>query len=246
MRRYKLAGLCLFFTILLICDWHISNLPLLTMREETVILEEDLFLSLFDSINGYAGILQLLVIYPLVLLLCIFFFTGKELPAYLIRFQKRSRWRWEELKRGAAVAGLFSVIHELVSAGFAHLHFETDLIKAFPFTEYTFLTIGVLFLFYMQVGIVCFLLSDLLKKKVRALLITFFLYLAQYWICKFQLLSCWLPYQDLLSMFEFLMGTFGYGDMLRVLIRNILLDGILIYLCQRTFERKDLMEDGEK
>lgn len=243
MRRYKLIGLIVFFILLLVCDWHISNIPLLKMRTEIMIAEENLFLSLFDSINGYTGILQLLVIYTLVVLLSVSFFAGTEKPALIVRYEQRSRCRRAEIYQAAMVIIPFAVIHEAINWIFTHIHFGEEVIQKFSFPGYTLLTIGILILFYLQVEFVYFIISDLSKKKTLALMITFFIYLAQYWVCKFQLFSLWMPYEDLLSMFNFLLGSTGSGEMVLVLARMSLLDSVLFYLCQQTFEKKDLLKN---
>lgn len=239
MQKYRLMRLGIFFIVLLICDWHISNMPLLKMREETAILDEDVLLNLFDSVNGYAGLMQVLVIYTLILLLCIYLFVGKDNLARLARYQKRSSYRRNCIKKVALIVILFSILHEVISIIFVFIHFEISLIQKFPLIEYAVLNTVLLSLLYLQVGMIYFIVTDLLRTNVSAIFVTFFIYLLQYWNCKFQIIPCWMPCFDLLSTFELLLRNLKNSMILQLVVRSILLDGFLFYLCQWTFNRKD-------
>ena len=243
MPKYKLVILTCTFLIFFMIDWFISNLPIIAQRELNLFAEQDIFLNLFDSVNGYSGILQLLVIYALPVLLGVYYLFDKDNLQLLLRYKSRYAYRKHEVFHILLVSAIFSGLHESINYILVNVDFENSIISQFDFWEYSTFNALLLFVFYVQVGLIYLLICDLITNRVFALFVTFFGCLCQFWICKFYIFDAWLPYRDLMITFEFLSKHLNKLDLILAIARNSIIAFILFLFCQMTFNKKDILEN---
>lgn len=238
MLKYRFYALFCVYIVFLIIDWNISNLPLIKMGTDEIISREEVFISFFDPTNGYSGMLQILVIYGIILLLSFDFVQGKESPAFIIRFKGRKAFKRNEILKIFLVALSFSTLHEVINLIFIVINLNGFTV---PF-RYSLFTIGILTLFYTQMGIISQIVWDLTKNKTLGVLIPLFLTFIEFLMWKYFIPDIYMPYMDLLLPFQLICGSVHVFEILISLLRYIFLTLLLYFISQKVFSKKDILE----
>lgn len=246
MQKYKICMLSLIYMIFLNCDWLISNLPIIMMRKEEIFLEQDIFLNLFSSTNGYSGLLQELVIYSLLVLLGAYYLSYSEEPPFILRHGSRGKYRNNEVLQLLVIAMIFSGFHELINYLYVRVFFAEEIVSQFSYTSYSIFSAIFLLFFYLQVGILYKIFDDLIKPSICSILITFFLCLCQFWVVKFYLIEIWLPCQDLMISFKYLINEVSGFALYIAFARNSIIVICLYAVSRITFNQKDILKNEGK
>lgn len=239
--KYKYVILGVVYVLLFSLDCHFSNYPILNMIHTEYLTETDVLMSLHDSVNGYNGFLELLVVYTLPFLFGCYYISDKEVPCNVIRYTSREKYKKVEIKKVLFVAVIFTFFHQLIDYIYIVKKFSWSLLTEYSFVKYIIIAGCIAALFYVQTGILYHVINDWQKNDLVALIMILCINFAQYVVIKYSIVSWWIPGKDLFVAFEVLSQNLNYAEVLFVVARNILTT-ICLYLASKiVFEKKDVM-----
>lgn len=232
----------MIYILLFIVDCHFSNYPILNMIHTEYLTETDILMSLHDSVNGYNGFLEMLVVYTLPFLLGCYYVSDKEVPCNIIRHTSREKYKQMEIKKMMLVSGIFTLLHQLIDFIYIVKNFRWSLLMEYSFLPYIIIAGGIAVLFYVQTGLFYHIINDWIKNDLIALIIMLGINFVQYIVIKYSIVDLWIPGKDLFVAFEFFCMNLNYADVLFVIMRNLLTIICLYLISKMIFEKKDVMK----
>lgn len=230
------------YVLLFVIDCHFSNYPILDMIHTEYLTETDILMSLHDSVNGYNGFLEVLVVYTLPFLLGCYYVSNKEAPYNIIRHTSREKYKQVEIIKTMLVAGIFTFLHQIIDFLYIVKNFRWSLLMEYSFVAYLIVAGVIAVLFYVQTGLLYHVIRDWLKNDLIAFVTMLCVNFMQYIVIKYSIIDWWIPGEDLFVAFEFLSKNMDYADVLLVIARSILTT-ICLYLASKIlFEKKDIMK----
>ncbi|OUP01255.1 hypothetical protein B5F37_08050 [Drancourtella sp. An210] len=241
--RFKFMILTGFYLVFCIFDICFSNIPVLDARSVGYITENDIFMSLHDSANGYNGILKMTIVYTMPVLLGIYFVKEKETSYWMIRQKTRTRFKQIEVLKVILVSVIFAVIHQVIDMAFTMWCFPKLLLREYSFAAYTIIFAIFACVFYIQTGLIYQIFHDKFKMEISSLLGTFVINFLQYIIIKYYITNVWIPAKDLMIAFEYSCGNIMLSSVAFTISRGVLLAAALYIISQIIFEKKDIMKN---
>lgn len=240
--KFRYMILMAAYGILFVIDCHFSNYPILNMIHTEYLTETDILMSLHDSVSGYNGLLEMLVVYTLPFLLGNYFVSDKQVCFRVMRHGTRSKYKWAETLKMITAAILFVTLHQFIDFLYTIVNIKGSLLKEYSFGIYTITAGTIAVLFYIQTGLVYQIIHDLVKKDLAALLFTFVLNFTQYVLIKYVIVRSWLPGKDLFAAFDFFSGNCGFSAIIFTVARSLLTVVCLYFISQTVFEKKDIIK----
>lgn len=240
--KSKYVILSVVYGILFMIDCYFSNYPIINMKYEQFLTETDIFIALYDSVNGYNGLLEMMVVYTLPFLFGYYYVANKEMSYEIIRYDAREKYKREETKKMIFVAILFMFIHQGIGFVYTVMHFKWSFLSDYSYSLYMIAAGIIAVIFYVQTGFLYQIIRDWLKRDFIALLIVFGINFTQTIAIKYKLVKIWISGKDLFAAFDFLRGKIELGAILFVIVRSILLVICLYMISQIVFEKKDIIK----
>lgn len=248
MKRYRkyllcLAGCLIIFALI----WHFENLSYFKMRAR--IPSETLFLLGFASAGGgYLGIEHYARIYSLIFLFLLYKMKMGESPIRLLRFSAREETYKRHIKNIVIIAMIFSISIHLINLLFVSIHMSLGLMGKTGFFQYFPVAVLISAFYFIRIGIIAQIFSDLMQNKIIPYLLTFVLgYLEQLPI-EFveEVPTTWRLCVDLQLFYQCVSGTATIGYILIVFVRQISVIVVLLMVSAYLFKRKDFLSSEKK
>lgn len=234
--------LMIIYGLFFIVDCHFANYPIVDMLQVDTLTENDILIALLDSVNGYNGLLKMLVLYTLPILFGTYFFSYKEVSYGIVRYGIRAKCRQEETKKIILVSIGFVTIHQLISFVYISCNISRELLMKYPFVLYTIVAGVIAALFYIQTGLLYHIINDYLKADLLTFVFMFCINFIQHISIKYRIVKFWIPGADFLVAFDFFEGKTGFSTVIFTIMRGIIVTVILYMSSQMIFEKKDIMK----
>lgn len=231
------------YCLLLVIDCCFSNYPIFESMHKGIFSETDVLMSLHDSVNGYNGLLEMLVVYTLPFLLGAYCVRDKESSYCIIRNNTRTRYKRMEILKMVLAALGFMFLHQLIDYIYISVNFKKSFLMEYSFVTYTIVFGIIACLFYIQTGFLYQILYDLTGTDIMAFLVTLIINLIQYLGIKYYIFSGWIPGKDLMAAFEYLNGNVGFSAIVITILRSLLVTVCLYAVSQMIFEKKDILKN---
>ena len=243
--KYKYGIVFLVYFVFCAADWLFANIPIINALSTGYFTEYDIFMNLHTSLNGYSGLQEIMVVYTIPVLIGIWCLSIQERPYILLRFRNRTVYMQTEMRKAAITSVGFSLIHEIVDYALVSRYLDRDMLKENDFLKYCIFMTLLLGIFYMETGCVYYIISDLAKNRLSALLGAFLINFVQFTVLKY-MNGIWLPGADTIAPFDYLDGVLGVGGVLLIALRGEMVTAVLYILCQIVFEKRDILKNEEK
>lgn len=181
--RYKKLITGVTFLLYFLVDWIFTGKVvkkwLFAIEQSEAVRYSDLLTSDFNSLH------RILMIYVIVFMLGLWFCLDKEYGFHILRFKNRNKYLQNEMQIVLIVSAEYSILHELVLFIFFNAYFEQALLRQENFVEYLAVETIVLFLFFLENGIIFLIISELVKIKFLSIITTVLINAAQYFLIHF-------------------------------------------------------------
>lgn len=234
--------LMFIYGLFFIVDCHFANYPIIDMLQVDALTETDILMALLDSVNGYNGLLKMLVLYTLPVLFGAYFLSYKEVSYGIVRYGTRVRCRQEETKKIILISVGFTVIHQIISFVYISSNISRELLMKYPFVLYTIVAGIIAILFYIQTGLLYHIINDCLKVDLLTFIFMFCINFMQHISIKYRIVKFWISGADFLVAFDFFEGKIGFSTVVFTIIRSIIATMALYMISQMIFEKKDIMK----
>ncbi len=230
------------YGVFLTIDCHFANYPIVDMLQVDALAETDILMALLDSVNGYNGLLKMLVLYTLPVLFGVYFLSYKEVSYVIVRYSIKEKFRQEEIKKIILVSVGFTILHQIISFIYVSSNISRELLMKYPFVLYTIVAGIIAILFYIQTGLLYHIISDYIKADLLAFVFMFCINFIQHILIKYRIVKFWISGSDFLVAFDFFEGKVSVSIIIFTIIRSIIVTVALYMISQMIFEKKDIMK----
>lgn len=226
---------CIFF----ISYWITGNHSKLGLKK--ILSQQNLLLNFNSTVDGYTSLLGYSVIYVIVFLFSLYNFYYKESPISLVRGKSRDILYKVRIKQIVLLSSSFSLMNLTINTILMMFVFNGIYLIKNYFIMYSFLQLGVVTLFYIQVGIVFYIIYDILRIFGSAILLCFFCYGGLFFLQKIGVIQLWTPINGLTLLYEMIdknVSTFG---IVGVYFKELMFLIIIHAIGDRVYSRKDFI-----
>ena len=248
MKRYRKYLLCFAVCLIIFAlVWHFENLSYFKIR--TRIPSETLFLLGFASAGGgYLGLEHHAQVYSLIFLFFLYKMKIGESSIRLLRLSSREECYKKHIINIVIIALIFSTAMHLINLLFVSIHMSLGLMEKTGFFHYFPVAVLISAFYFIRIGIITQLLSDLMQNKTVPYLLTFVLcYLEQ---CPVEFVeevpTTWRLCVDLQLFYQCVSGTASIGYISIVFVRQISIMVVLLMVGACVFKRKDFLTSEKK
>lgn len=248
MRRYRKYLLCLACCfIIFVLIWHFENLSYIKMRIR--IPSETQFLLGFASADGgYLGIEKYAQVYSLIFLFFLFKIKMGESPLRILRLSSREECYKKHVKNIVITAMIFSISMHLINLLFISAHMPLGLMEKTGFFRYFPVAVLISAFYFIRIGIIAQILSDLMQNKIMPYLLTFVLCYLEELPVEFveDAPTVWRLCVDLQLFYQCVKGTATIGYGIIVFVRQVSVTVVLLMISAYLFKRKDFLWSEKK
>lgn len=253
MRKYKFKQCLVLFSLYsvgLIITCLIPSLMIIerTKTDKYVRFSDlDIYLNVMATNTNYLSGFVIIAFYTLAFILGLNIVFFKITPCFVTRLKSRNEYTKKHVIDVILFALIFSFLLEFINIIYSFCVFGTKLTISRNLVFFSAIDFISEFLFYMRIGILLFLVGVVINKKL-APFITFAIYALEYFGNRFLpiLNDIWLPYKDAVIVTDLLSGYAQPTDIIPIIARGVIINGILIAISYRLIKKKDILENEKK
>ena len=249
-RIKRFASCTSLFTIGLIISWLIPNVFILSnlKKDNSIDLtDKSIFLNIMGSHCNYLSYNRIMVLYLLVFIFIMNYYSFSEKPAYVIRLQLRKAFIKKRLIDVVEFSLVLAFLIEIINIVFSFVYFGSELTIQSNLILYSVFDFITETIFYIRAGEILLLAVILTNRRIAPFL-TFAIYFLEYFAKDYLSFSgdLWLPYLDSVQVTKLIMKSVTPLNLSPIIIRGFAINLALAIAAYSLFKRKDIISHEKK